>query len=388
MIKRLRQAARQRAGGWLARRIAREPTNLPLDPSQIKRVLVVRMNGRMGNTLFLTPLLHGLSKALPDATIDILVLYPAAAGLLRGLPGLRRVMMLPHKGWWRLHRSMATLRLIRSEHYDLAIDPSPDSLGGRLALTFCRARFRLGFGGRNQWAALTHSVAVQMDTVHEALRPLALLARLPAPCSLPDGRQLRLGLDDRELEAGRERLEALLARCAAWRRPEQPMVGFFAHARGRKDLGAVWWREFWSHWRLLEPDTIPIEVLPTAGSVPVLPDGCAIHLSSPRQLAATMAATHLFISADTGPLHLASATDVPVVALFGPTRPERFGPLKRTDLVVRLDGRSPREVATACRAAYYRRPLVLAGGGVNASVAPEVPVVDHAAANPLDQRRG
>jgi hypothetical protein len=41
------------------------------------------------------------------------------------------------------------------------------------------------------------------------------------------------------------------------------------------------------------------------------------------------------VSADTGPLHLASALKTPVVGLFGPTDPARNGPYSTDDVVVR-----------------------------------------------------
>jgi len=43
----------------------------------------------------------------------------------------------------------------------------------------------------------------------------------------------------------------------------------------------------------------------------------------------------LFIGGDTGPLHLASALKVPVVALFGPTDPARNGPFGERNIVLR-----------------------------------------------------
>jgi heptosyltransferase-1 len=43
----------------------------------------------------------------------------------------------------------------------------------------------------------------------------------------------------------------------------------------------------------------------------------------------------LFIGGDTGPLHLAAALDVPVVAIFGPTDPARNGPYGRRSIVLR-----------------------------------------------------
>lgn len=45
----------------------------------------------------------------------------------------------------------------------------------------------------------------------------------------------------------------------------------------------------------------------------------------------------LFVSGDTGPMHLASALDVPVVAIFGPTDPGRNGPFGTADEVVWKD---------------------------------------------------
>ena len=52
------------------------------------------------------------------------------------------------------------------------------------------------------------------------------------------------------------------------------------------------------------------------------------------ELLALAQACKLFISGDTGPLHLAASVGTPIVALFGPTRPERNGPWAESDVVV------------------------------------------------------
>jgi len=46
----------------------------------------------------------------------------------------------------------------------------------------------------------------------------------------------------------------------------------------------------------------------------------------------------LFIGGDTGPLHLAAALGVPVVAIFGPTDPARNGPFETRSVVLRNPG--------------------------------------------------
>src|ERR1017187_2978180 len=53
------------------------------------------------------------------------------------------------------------------------------------------------------------------------------------------------------------------------------------------------------------------------------------------KLIALMRRARLFVGGDTGPMHLAAALRVPVVALFGPTRPERNGPFGTPSVVLR-----------------------------------------------------
>jgi len=43
----------------------------------------------------------------------------------------------------------------------------------------------------------------------------------------------------------------------------------------------------------------------------------------------------LLIGGDTGPMHLAAALNVPVVAIFGPTNPARNGPFGTRSIVLR-----------------------------------------------------
>ena len=54
-------------------------------------------------------------------------------------------------------------------------------------------------------------------------------------------------------------------------------------------------------------------------------------------LAALLARLDLFVTGDTGPMHLAAAVGTPVVALFGPSRPGRYGPRATLERVVRVD---------------------------------------------------
>jgi heptosyltransferase-2 len=54
-------------------------------------------------------------------------------------------------------------------------------------------------------------------------------------------------------------------------------------------------------------------------------------------LAALLSRLDLFVTSDTGPMHLASAVGTPVVALFGPADPRRYGPSSPRQRVIRVD---------------------------------------------------
>ncbi|HVO51944.1 MAG TPA: glycosyltransferase family 9 protein [Thermoanaerobaculia bacterium] len=57
--------------------------------------------------------------------------------------------------------------------------------------------------------------------------------------------------------------------------------------------------------------------------------------TSPASTARLAARAALFVGADTGPTHLAAAAGTPTLALFGPTPPERFGPVGPRAAVLR-----------------------------------------------------
>jgi heptosyltransferase I len=74
-------------------------------------------------------------------------------------------------------------------------------------------------------------------------------------------------------------------------------------------------------------------------------------------LIALTRAAKLFIGGDTGPLHLAAALEVPVVAIFGPTDPERNGPYGTRSVVLR----SPRSATTHARQAQADQAMLEIG---------------------------
>jgi len=67
------------------------------------------------------------------------------------------------------------------------------------------------------------------------------------------------------------------------------------------------------------------------------PSASAAGETSLRELAALYTKASVLLTTDSGPMHLAAAVGTPVVALFGPTSPERHRPLWRGHVVIRKD---------------------------------------------------
>jgi heptosyltransferase III len=345
-VKTLRRNARLLMGRGLARLIGPRTSTGQLDPEQIATVLICRINGRIGNTLFLTPLLQRLREILPHARIDVATSCPQAHELLHTLPGMRAVIAFPHKGPRLASRYFAALRQLRAQRYDLAIDPVPESTNGRIALSLCRARYRVGFTSGSQWAPLTHAVP-ETQPMHQGIQPVYLLSRAFNRPFDPAGLQLSLCLRPEEIEAGRSAVAEAL-RHAAGTADRRRAFGFFAHATATKTIPHSWWLQFWKSFLELQPEAVPLEFLPprTAATDPSF---ATLQFPSTRALTAAMGATRMFISADTGPMHLASSTSVPTVALFQATDPALYGPLKSTDIAIDITASTPQVIAQRCQ---------------------------------------
>ncbi|HEX4375835.1 MAG TPA: glycosyltransferase family 9 protein [Steroidobacteraceae bacterium] len=319
----------------------------PLDLTGVRTILVCRINGRMGNTLFLTPLIRHLHGLLPDAAIDLALAYKHSPQLLGDMPGVREIFIFPHKTDHMARRFIGALRRLRARRYDLAIDPVPESNSGRVVMTLCRADRRLGFVTDRQWAPLTHAVPPPREITHQAAHPIYLLDK--AIGRSYDAAQVRLSLPLRaeELSTGRALIERSIASLGT--SDTRRVIGFFAHAAGYKMLGREWWAQFWQTFMQLEPDAIALECQPGA-DLPATVDGIGgFHEPSPRALAAAIACMRVFVSTDTGPMHLASCTDVPTVALFRASDPLQYGPLKPSDVSIDVGHTGPADAARICQ---------------------------------------
>lgn len=318
-----------RRGGTL------EPCGQPL-AEEPKTILVSRVNKRLGNTLFVTPLICSLAATFPEAAIDVLILDPAHRRLLANLPGLREVICIPRKpsAWFSF------VLQLRQRRYDLVIDPSVNAVSNRIGISLCRARSKLGFAGSEQWVRLTHAAAIPPDEPHQARQAVHLLrAGLPG-IDTTVREHLEIRPDESAREAAGKLLEAL--RAGPKRGPE---IGFFTSATGEKRLPATWWREWAGTVQASAEAPRLFQVLPPGASEPLRPDIATVSFPELDRLAAFVALLDLFVAADSGPMHLAAAAGTPTIGLFRSTAPADYAPLGRHCLALTLKSHNTKDIA-------------------------------------------
>jgi heptosyltransferase I len=332
-------------------------------PSQPPRFLIVRL-GSMGDVIHTMPAVEALRRAFPAAHIGWVIeerwsellctlWYPRSGPRSAQRPLVDRVHHVNTKAWRRslLHfhvwEEMATaLSDLRGGHYDVAIDLQGairSSIVARLSkaltiygFTSPREGIATMFYTRQVQAEGTHVVAQNMSLVAPLLRGSTETPAIELPRD-PVAEEWCLKLVSEKTPA---RI-ALLNPGAGWGAKQWPVERYGTVAAALADDGL----------RVLvnygpEEEQLALEVVAQSGQK-ALPVRCSI-----AELIALTRRIDLFVGGDTGPMHLAAALKVPVVAIFGPTNPARNGPFGTRSVVLR----SPTSITS-----HSRRPEPEAG---------------------------
>lgn len=325
----------------------RKPAGALCPPAQlpaagIHRILVCRSVRTLGDSLTLTPLLEELETRFPGAEIDLLSRCPVAEQLYGRRFAVGRIMQVPTHAAGHVLQTTRALSAMRQRRYDLVIDPDPQSQSGRLMALLANTRYSLGFAGPQKSGTLTHLVDSTGCPGHMAKAPVHLLRRaLGVDVPGEPWPRLDLRLDAAERREGR----ALLVRLVGAERAAQPCIGVFANATGSKRFERAWWDRFLDVLERSAPGCAFVEVLPADGASLLGARHPCFYSSDVRKMAAVIANLTLFIGADSGVMHLASAAGTPTVGLFKVTDAERWGPYGGNNRALVTVGLEPGQVA-------------------------------------------
>jgi ADP-heptose:LPS heptosyltransferase len=293
----------------------------------INRILLLRPNHRLGNTLLLTPLLSELEQRFPGAEVDVLTACEAADQIFAGFRQVQQIYQLTRRpGHHPLHL-LRTMRQIRRLRYDLALDSTRGSYSGRLLLSLCGARYRLALprneqeqrhdGGAWQQAMAQAPAHFALDSIYALRCALGTpgLAEAPYP-------RLRMALQAHEHAAARALLDDLLPE----RQPHHRVIALFPNATGAKRLPGRWWLDYIDVLRAADPTLRFVEVVAAHGQSQLESRLPAFFSSDIRKMAAMFAQCAAYISGDCGVMHLAGASGVPTLGLFMKHNLPRYRP--------------------------------------------------------------
>lgn len=317
--RRLRRSARGGLLRLLAGRFGDGSAPLP-DLRRARRVLLVCVNQRLGNTLVATAGLAAVARSLPDAELSFVGGAPAPA-LLRGF-GLARVHAVGRRDSVRPWRLWRLVRELRREGYDAAIHLSTatGSLGAFL-VGASGARDRLGVERADGNVFFTSAVTAP-DAAHKVDELLAYLRAL----GLDAEGERTLALDRDERSEGAARLRALVGE------PAGGCVALFVGGRARKGKG--WPLDAFAHVAagLRARGVAPLvflgpEELSRESEIRAALGGAAF-VSEPdaRRVGALLSACRAVLTPDAGPMHLAIAAGAPTLAVFSRENFDRWGP--------------------------------------------------------------
>ena len=299
------------------------------------RILMVRLR-QIGDVVFTTPAIHALRRRFPDAHLAYIVEPPAAAVVIHN-PHLNEVIVAPRAAGIRgFADDVALGRRLRDSRYDLVIDFH----GGPRAslLTWLSgAPTRIGYHvigrswmytqrvARPRTLRPRHSVENQWDLLE--VLDIVPPDRVRFPVEMPVEHETARGVVTRLANAGVEPADRVVVVHVSAGNPFRrwPMAHFVRLVTA------------------LVRDAPATRVIVTAGpsernaaerviaeARAALGEAGADVLScgefSLAELRALFDRAALFIGGDSGPLHIAATSTVPIVGLYGPTLPIRSAP--------------------------------------------------------------
>ncbi len=312
-----------------------------IHPAGIKKILV-RAPNWMGDAVMCLPALEAVRNVFPDAEISVLA-RPVIGEVFAGHPSAHRVVTYDHRdahaGW---RGSIRLARRLRRERYDLAL-LFQNAFEAALLCALAGIALRYGYATDGRRWLLTHPVDLPEPgrALHQVQYYLNMVSPLTGevPVHGPVLRvspeeeavanrllqdhgvrasEVLIGLNPGSVYGGAKRwLPERFAAAAdrlivdVRRRSPNPVRCLIVGGPGEEALG----------------EAIARRMLSTA----VVLSG----KTSLRVLKAVLKRCCLLVTNDTGPMHVANAMGVPVVAVFGSTDPAATAPYHALSSVVR-----------------------------------------------------
>lgn len=286
------------------------------DKADIKKILICRPNGRLGNLLLITPLVQEVTEIFPNCKVDLFVKGTLAPIIFQNYESINKVIDLPKKPFKNLLKYSNVWISIKRQNYDMAINVDQNSSSGRLAVQFSNAKYKF-YGDSNE------DTSLKKDYDHIAKYPVYnfrnYLTKLRFPKSNKIIPPLDLKLSYNEIVNGKKILNELV-------KNEKRTICIFTYATGDKCLSEEWWGKFYTELVKEYKNYNIVEILPVENVSQIGFKAPTFYSKDIREIGSVIANTDLFIGADSGIMHLASAVQTPTIGLFSVSKLKKYEP--------------------------------------------------------------
>lgn len=282
--------------------------------NNIHKILFITLSN-IGDVILTLPVLSAMKNNFPDAIIDVVV-GPRPEQVFKKDPGINRVFVYDKHA--KLKDKKTFVNKLKAEKYDMAIDMKTSLLPILIG-----AKYRTGLFPRYK------SGAVHKRLIHlECLRPFGIIYR----------EQKNIYIDGES----RKKIEKVL---------QDNGIGntdiIIGVCPGSKSHLKQWRREGFvdvinkvlknpKHKVILIGDANEARLSKEIASEIKLPGLLDLTgKTSLNELFALVEKFNLLLTGDSASMHIASDLGVRVVAIFGPTDPEEYGPIGNKDRVIR-----------------------------------------------------
>lgn len=305
----------------------------------LPRILIIRLSA-IGDVVRVLPALHCVRDAYPHAQIDWVV-ERKAADLVIDHPDIDDVLVFERSNGRPAREFLSLCRTVRARRYDIVIDFHGILKSGLLAAA-SGAKDRYGFSAprAQEGSFLFTNRKVKLgpeitNRIHENLALVEPLApgrkKLDVTISVPEHIQETVEDYFHDSFDGAKLVVAM--HVPVDRKEKQWPLEYFAEladmllADGRFEV-------------LLTYGPGQEDMVRRVESLSRRDPIIAPQPSSLKEYAWVARCADLYFGGDTGPMHIASAMETPVVAVFGGTDPEKHAPLRRPYTVLTAEDSS------------------------------------------------
>lgn len=304
----------------------------------IKTVLICRPNHRLGNQLLISPLVQEVTDTFPNCKIDLFVKGNIAPIIFENYENIDGIIKLPKKHFNDLLPYLKGWLALKKKRYDLVINVDKNSSSGRLSTKFAKSDYKF-FGDEETDFELKYP-----DHKHIAKYPVYGLRSYLSKLGIPNRENpvppLDIKLNPSEIAAAKLELEKLLNK-------DQKTICLFTFATGAKCYSESWWNGMYQRLQKDYGNYNIIELLPVENVSQIGFKAPSFYSKDIRQIAAFIANTDIFIGADSGMMHLASASKTPTAGLFSVTNIEKYEPYGNDSVALDTDKMNMDEMVQA-----------------------------------------